>query len=747
MLRCCAIALFLLLTSFGFGQLLLSRDTITVIENNYVLKMPWANGLNYANVSTIDLNLDGKKDVVAFDRVNRFGVGCFRCFINVGNPGETKYIADPEMSHLFPSVANWAVFHDYNSDGLEDMFCSTQLGIMVYKNVSTAAHTPSFAVVKPLLYADYNPGGNPAVYNLYASSVGVPGIADMDNDGDLDIVDFSSLGVFVELYKNVGLEKYGTTDSLVFEYTNNCWGKVSESSCEVQFNACVATPSSVATNQKTYHAGSCLTCIDSDGDLDQDLILGDVSCDIVQYIYNSGTPGSAGAYFSDTTKLYPNYPAKGNTRQIKFNFFPCTYVVDVDGDSKKDLIATPNVPTGENYNSMWYYKNTSTTGTVNFQFVKRNFLQDEMIEVGQNSFPVVFDYNNDNKKDLLIGTYGYFTNDTLRAQLTLYENTGSNTQPSYSLVTRDYAGLSQFHLTSVVPTVGDIDNDGDMDICIGTTNGQVHWLKNTAGPNQACSFAPLLLNPFSFTTLSAAAAPQLFDMDNDGKLDLMIGMQNGRVAYYSNIGTAQAPSFTLVTNTFAQINVSNDPNVFGIDGYASPYFFRDGNDVKALIGSINGDIYYCQVTPNLWWSAAWVISPRVNAYNEGGQSAPCFEDVNGDGKRDLFIGTAAGGLSFFSSLGPSVGIAELNMSRSDNAVSVFPNPANDLLNVSVGSGFTSGSVSITDVLGKEILRRPLHSNVDVISISALPDGIYFAAFTLDAGTQNYTVTKKIIKSH
>ncbi len=59
------------------------------------------------------------------------------------------------------------------------------------------------------------------------------------------------------------------------------------------------------------HAGSCLTCLDSDSDGDQDLIMGDISCNFLQFARNGGT--SAQAYFNDTTALYPNYPAKSNT--------------------------------------------------------------------------------------------------------------------------------------------------------------------------------------------------------------------------------------------------------------------------------------------------------------------------------------------------------------------------------------------------------------------------------------------------
>ena len=98
--------------------------------------------------------------------------------------------------------------------------------------------------------------------------------------------------------------------------------------------------------------------------------------------------------------------------------------------------------------------------------------------------------------------------------------------------------------------VDDVDGDGDIDILIGTSSGQIHWLKNSAGAGNTCNFSLFLNNPFTFTTTSGTAAPQLFDINTDGKLDLMIGTRNGRIAYYQNIGTTTSPSFSLITNSF-----------------------------------------------------------------------------------------------------------------------------------------------------------------------------------------------------
>lgn len=726
------------------AQLAVDRDTITVVENGYVLKLPWANGVNHSNVSNLDLNFDGVKDLVVFDRQNNFGVGRFRCFIKQGAPGQPLYKPAPELSYRFPQVSAWALLMDYNCDGLEDLLCSTNGGIMVYKNISSATSGINFILVKSIINSDFSGAGGSSNSALYVSSIGVPGISDIDNDGDLDVLTFSPQGVLVEYHQNLSKETYSNCDSLKFKLATGCWGGIIETGCSINLNQTCAFKirqnTDTAQNASSLHAGSCITCIDGDGDGDKDLIMGDVVCNVVQYAYNSGSASSA--LISDSTKLYPNYPNKNNTTQIRISNFPCAYNVDVDGDSKKDLVAAPNTNVGENTQSLWYYRNTSLTNTVNFQFVKKNFLQDEMIEVGQNSYPVLFDYNADGKKDLLIGTFGYFSVNTLQAKLTLYENIGSLSQPIFSLVTRDYANVSLQGLNNVMPTVGDVDSDGDIDILVGTSNGKIHWLKNSAGPGNPCNFSTFLNNPFNFITQSASASPQLFDIDEDGKLDLMIGGKNGRIAFYRNTGTAGSPTFSLITNTFGNVDVKGVANFYGIDGYASPFFYKEQGVTHLLVGSVSGDIFHYTVPSPT--ATCNLISPSLNGFNEGGQSTVFFEDITNDGKRDLFIGNASGGVSFFSSNSSMVSVRDLEQLTSQ--VKIFPNPAGD--HISVNLGYISQPVFTCEIkssVGKSAIAKHSSTNSLVIDISGLQAGLYLIIIEMQTASGPITIVKKFIK--
>ena len=64
------------------------------------LKYPWAGGLNSCTFEPVDLNLDGKLDLVIFERLgNRI-----LPFIQNGTSGISDYTYHPEYAALFPEL-------------------------------------------------------------------------------------------------------------------------------------------------------------------------------------------------------------------------------------------------------------------------------------------------------------------------------------------------------------------------------------------------------------------------------------------------------------------------------------------------------------------------------------------------------------------------------------------------------------------------------------------------------------------
>ena len=733
--------LYLVLIATGLkAQMSVYRDTLPVYESGTRLLSPWAGGLNYSSFSQIDLNFDGKNDIVAFDKVCNSG-GKLRAFLNIGSPSVAKYKHSPEYQDMLPNLIEWALFFDYDSDGKSDIFTYTTGGIKVFKNTSTAS-TVSFSLASSLLISDYNPTGTPNVSNIPCNPVGLPGIGDVDGDGDLDILTYSVFGIKIEYHKNMSMELYGNANSLVFKMVDDCWGDMQENSCQVYLSTC-PYPKLYNTlingnASKIAHSGSCIMCIDNDGDGDKDLVLGDVSCTTVEYVDNVGS--SSNAHIGDTTKLYPNYPNKGSTTVIKMNSFPCTYNLDVDNDGIKDLLASPNIVAGaENYQSVWYYKNTSSTPTVNFVIQKKNFLQEDMIEVGEGSYPVLFDADADGKKDLIVGNLGYYSVNTNISRLAYYRNIGTNTAPSFSLMTKDYQGLSSYNLYSMAPTFGDLDNDGDQDLIIGSTNGRVHYFQNLAGIGNPAVFGNYQSN-YQNILGSNFVYPQLFDVDKNGTLDLLLGSQNGKISYWKNIGNVASPTFTSQSTFLGGVNVK--PYGYST-GYSMPYMYNDSGVTKLMVGSESGNLYlYDNIDGNVLGTYNRVDTTLFKL-NEGTRSTPCFEDITNDGKRDLVLGNQAGGLAFFNSANIyGVGINEI---LDNSNVSVFPNPCNEKLTVSINDNTYEGhTLKLIDILGKEAYSTTTYNKTIEINCSNLSKGIYVMILSSKSDNYHHIITKKLI---
>lgn len=159
-------------------------NTIKVLnENEAFLSYPWAGGLNSVQFGELDINRDGLKDLFAFDRQgNRKS-----CFINDGIYNTVSYSFRPEYNDLLPELYEWAIFADYNGDDKVDIFTYSPnwAGMKVYKNVSD--NILKFeSVVSPYLKSLYGE----MYLNLLVTEVDYPGISDVDNDGDLDILTF-----------------------------------------------------------------------------------------------------------------------------------------------------------------------------------------------------------------------------------------------------------------------------------------------------------------------------------------------------------------------------------------------------------------------------------------------------------------------------------------------------------------------------------------------------------------------------
>jgi hypothetical protein len=741
---------FLLLFSnlFCSAQLTFTpADSIQVTINSEVLNNPWVGGINYPIWSNIDLNGDGILDLFCYDMTNER----MSTYLNDGTQSDHPFHYAPQYISRFPKppYSSWAKCADYNCDGKMDFFTldSSRGGVALWRNDYTIATGLVFTKVSgQLLQTTLSNPNSP--FPIFASAILIPSFIDMDNDGDLDILGFNSTpDGHLAYHRNMSKEDYGNCDSLKFLFETKCWGnfklclgsnkictfgEVCSPPVQSDFNAPSHRPDDFSPPDDTV---TTLFVFDVDGDGLKDALIGDLASTNSLLVHNAGTFHMANVDTQDTA--FPSYDTPINLPEFVFHAY-----IDLNNDGKRDLLASPGFL--ENKHGGWFYENSGADSLPVFSLLKTNFMQEEMIDEGDAAAPVFFDYDNDGLLDMVIGHAEFhYPNDSSR--LSLYKNTGTATHPAFDLVTTDLAALSNFNLqTPIYPAFGDMDGDGDYDLIIGELTGKLYYFNNTAGAGNIPNYQFVTSN-YMGIDVGNASAPQIIDLDGDGKLDLLIGEQNGTLNFCKNTGTAAAPFFnaTPTIDTLGFINVQHN----SLSGFSVPYVFNNHSHYDMLVGSMNGDIFhYTNIDGNLngaFTSVDTLITDSLGVRTNGLNLTISGADINADGKTDFAVGLFSGGVKIYYGNEPLVGIQEV--SAGPQLFEVFPNPVSDNITVRLMERIhiTDSKLILYNAVGEKVMERKMPGTQASFNVSRLAEGTYFLQLVSGSSSQY----RKVVISH
>ena len=692
-------------TYFDFG---FERDShIPVMADGSTLSLPWAGGINSVRFSEIDLNLDGIPDLIGFEKHgNRL-----LPFLRVGN----HYDYAPDYARLFPDLHDWAIFYDYNNDGKADIFTYGLASVRVFQNISD--ETLRFEQVSDQLQAYYYNGYT----NIYASPDDYLVVDDVDGDGHLDILNFWVLGRYVHHLRNYAEEG----EPFDFRLENECWGHFAEAADNNQITLFTDCADKSGDDDHTRHTGSSMLLHDFSGNGLPDLLVGDVDSPYNILLYNNGTIEDARMTAQDTA--FPiNMP-------IHLYSMPAPSLVTLPEHSAPSLIVSPSDPSltkSQDLNSVWVYDYDSQLQQ--YTLSQTDFLQGEMLDVGSGAHPVLFDFDGDGLLDLFVGNYGQFDSaKTVNGWLTSYfsssvsyfRNTGTPTSPAFTLQTRDFGNLKSLGLNALHPTFGDFDGDGAMDMLCGNQEGTLlmvpHQRLMTGEGELTMEFAQVDVGEWS--------TPQYFDLDDDGKRDLIIGNRRGLLTYYRNVGQ-NIPDFQKITDTLGGVDIRDFTQSYF--GYSVPNFYRDSQLGTLLFcaGELGEVAYYKHIDGNLdgdfelaEHNLAETIHGLAKALQEGRRAAIAVADLTGDGKPELLLGNYAGGVAFFRGAQPPAHTSVL--AHESPTLRVYPNPATDILHIESDQPFNH--IAVYDSYGRIVLKvSNVNNNSTIINTKTLSPGVY-----------------------
>jgi hypothetical protein len=404
-----------------------------------------------------------------------------------------------------------------------------------------------------------------------------PRIADLDNDGDGDLYVGEHDG-FVNVFLNLG----GNPPN---------W-------------QCVTT--ALDSIDVGKHAAPTFWDVDNDGDLD--LFIGNED-GVIAYYRNDGTPSAP--LWTLVTETYAN---------LRVDHHAIPFFRDVDADGKDDLLI------GNNSGGAVFIKNVGQPGNPRWRF-QTSFYQG--INLTMKSSVCVYDLNGDNLQDLIMSA--------LQGNIYYYKNLGPAPSPSY--ISQGIVGSVSHNGT---PAFWDLNNDGDLDMISGESDGNVDLWTNTG--NASSPRFELTTKTLAYLDLGLDTHPTLGDLDNDGDLDMVVGRQRWGMTYFENVGAPDSAAWHRVSDSYTGVNLfkTDTPCLVNIDNDA---------DFDLIVGCGDGTLTYIK---NNGTAQNPVWAPPINNYtgvDVGTCSTPAFADLDGDGDLDMFVGSEAGTVRYIRRVG------------------------------------------------------------------------------------------------
>ena len=262
--------------------------------------------------------------------------------------------------------------------------------------------------------------------------------------------------------------------------------------------------------------------------------------ELIDYSKNMGT---------ETKELFPDSVFNKLNKRIRFRQWK---YVDYDNDGDLDIAV--GIQDGEDYgwdnayNDKGMWTNGPLHGYVylienkNGKYELKGKIKagGKPIDVYGQPSPNFADFDNDGDLDIICGQF--------LDKFTWFENVGTREKPEYAkgryLENRN--GILHMDLEMIVPVGLDWDKDGDVDLVVGDEDGRVAFVENTG---KVENHMPVFKSPKYFqqkaedVKFGALVSPFSVDWDDDGDEDLICGNSAGYIGFIENLQNGETPKW------------------------------------------------------------------------------------------------------------------------------------------------------------------------------------------------------------
>ena len=586
-------------------------------------RFPFLGGLSVPRPQLADIDADSDADLFLQEETGRL-----MFFENTGTPEKAAFAWRTD-DYRDLAVGEWYRFTDLDGDGDFDLLAERPYSyVRYYRNTGTPEEA-AFALAADTLKSA---SGKP----IFSDRQNIPNVNDIDCDGLPDLFLGRLDGTITRYEQAPEASADAPADAPRFRLVTDRFEGIEIVAQISQPGGTPAPPPpgfpggpstggpsasnpSAGSFGPSLHGANTMAFADFDADGDPDLLWGDYFEPGLLLIENTGSCERPDL----RTEPRPFPPAD----PLVTSGYNAPTAGDLDGDGDLDLlvgvIGGAFNPSRTAQDNLYFYEHTED----GYALRTRRFL--DGLDVGDESFPALGDLDGDGDPDLLLGNKISADGDDT-ARLLRYENEGSAAQPVYRLAdTLDAPASYNF-----APTLGDLTGDGHPDMLLGTWNDGVAFYENDGRGGLALADSQLVqLSRGSHT------APALGDLDQDGDLDLLVGETSGTLNFFRNAGTPQAPRFERVADTSLDIDVGRRS--------APALADLDGDGLLDLVVGTEADGLAAFRNAGTPQQPDFARDTTLALPETPPLAVPAFVDVNGDGALDLVTGTGRGGLLFF----------------------------------------------------------------------------------------------------